>query len=153
MMRSKNLQVKDYLFLSLQFLLFIAYFIPVDLLSLSIKLPDWLRIIILAPGIFGIGLALFTLFQLRNIMSVFPTPVDGGKLIASGAFSISRHPIYTAIILSAFSFGIFSESAFRLIITLLLFILFYFKSNYEEQLLLLKYPEYSNYKKTTRKFL
>ncbi|MFV8281266.1 methyltransferase family protein [Christiangramia marina] len=151
MKRSKNLQVKDYLFVSLQILLFIAYFIPVDLLS--IKLPDWLRMIILAPGIFGIGLALFTVFQLRNIMSVFPTPVDSGKLMTSGAFSISRHPIYTAIILSAFSFGIFSESAFRLIITVLMFVLFYFKSNYEEQLLLLKYPEYSNYKMTTRKFL
>lgn len=150
-MRSGNLQVKDFFFLGLQFLLFIAYFIPVDLFR--IELPSWLRMIILVPGIFGIGLALFTLFQLRNMLSVFPTPVDSGKLITNGAFSISRHPIYTAIILSAFSFGIFSESVFRLLITLLLFILFYFKSNYEEQLLLLKYPKYSNYKKSTRKFL
>ncbi|WP_298247393.1 isoprenylcysteine carboxylmethyltransferase family protein [uncultured Christiangramia sp.] len=151
MKRLGNFQVKDYFFVSLQFLLFIAYFIPVDLFR--IELPGWLRMIALVLVIFGIGLALFTLFQLRNMLSVFPTPVNSGKLITSGAFSISRHPIYTAIILSAFSFGIFSESAFRLIITILLFIFFYFISNYEEQLLLLKYPEYSNYKKSTRKFL
>lgn len=73
--------------------------------------------------------------------------------MTGGAFSISRHPIYTSIILLAFSFGIFSESEFGLIITVLLFIVFYFKSNYEEHLLLLKYPEYSAYKKSTRKFL
>jgi len=151
MMRSGNLQVKDYFFVSLQLLLFITYFIPVDLFR--IELSGWLRMITLLPGIFGIGLALFTLFQLRNMLSVFPTPVDSGKLITSGAFSISRHPIYTSIVLCAFSFGIFSESEFKLIITVLLLILFYFKSNYEERLLLLKYPEYEYYRKKTRKFL
>jgi len=150
-MRSGNLQVKDYLFVGVQFLLFIAYFIPVDFLK--VELPGWFKIIALIPGLFGIVLALVTLFQLRNMLSVFPTPVDSGKLITSGAFSISRHPIYISIFLCAFSFGIFSESEFKLIITVLILILFYFKSNYEEKQLLLKYPEYEYYRKKTRKFL
>lgn len=150
-MRFGNLQVKDYYFVGVQLLLFLIYFIPVDLFRLNI--PDWLRMIGLIPGILGIGLAFFTLFQLRNMLSVFPTPVDSGKLITKGAFSLSRQPIYTSIVLSASSFGIFSESVFRLIITVLLFILFYFKSKYEERLLLLKYPEYAEYSRHTPRFL
>lgn len=151
MKRPENLPVRDYLFVGLQLVLFITYWIPVNFTE--IELPGWIRILALVPGIFGIVLLVVTLYQLRHTLSVFPTPVNNGKLMTGGAFSISRHPIYTSIILLAFSFGIFSESEFGLIITVLLFIVFYFKSNYEEHLLLLKYPEYSAYKKSTRKFL
>ncbi|WP_035695998.1 methyltransferase family protein [Christiangramia portivictoriae] len=151
MKRPENLPVRDYLFVGLQLVLFITYWIPVDFME--IELPGWIRMLALVPGIFGIVLAVVTLYQLKHTLSVFPTPVNKGKLITGGAFSFSRHPIYTSIILLAFSFGIFSESEFRLIITILLFIVLYFKSNYEERLLLLKYPEYSAYKKSTRKFL
>ncbi len=41
----------------------------------------------------------------------------------------------------------------KLLVILLLLTIFYFKSQYEESLLTQKFPEYSEYKKKTRRFI
>lgn len=143
--------LKDYIFVGLQLILFIAYLVPVQLNIL--ELPEWLRYSGLV--IFGLGmvLGLVALLQINTKLSPFPTPVSKGKLITSGAYRLSRHPIYTALIFSGLGYGLYQPALFKLLITLLLLILFYFKSQYEEQLLSEKFPGYTAYKKDTRRFM
>ena len=144
--------IKDYVFVSVQVLLFIAYVLPIDLLS-AVVLPKWL-------SYFGLGImALAVVFgvlaglQLNTNLSPYPTPLEAGKLVTRGVFRISRHPIYTSLIFTGLGYAIYEGSMYKVLVTVLLIILFYFKSQYEEGLLMVKYPDYVDYKKRTRRFI
>lgn len=142
---------KDYLFVGIQLLLFIAYFLPIVLISTL--LPNWLRSTGLVFIVLGITLGLIALFQMKSNLSPYPIPLEKSKLLTSGAFAISRHPIYTALIFSGLGYGIYQQSMYKILITFLLLILFLYKSRYEESLLSQKFPEYKDYKKKTRRFI
>ncbi|HUH29214.1 isoprenylcysteine carboxylmethyltransferase family protein [Gelidibacter sp.] len=143
--------VKDYAFVTVQILLFIAYFLPLRV-SYT-QLPEWLCY----SGLVLLGVAILfgviALFQLNTKLSPFPSPMASGKLITSGAYRISRHPIYTALLFSGFGYAVYGSSLYKVLITLLLLILFYYKSVYEERLLGERFPEYEDYQKRTRRFI
>ena len=134
-----------------QLILFVAYILPLQLFY--VKLPEWLSY----SGLVLLGISLIygivALLQLNTNLSPFPSPVSSGQLITTGAFGMSRHPIYTALIFSGMGYAIYSSSPYKILITLSLWLLFYFKSVYEEQLLSQKFPGYNAYKKRTRRFI
>ncbi len=143
--------LKDYAFVMVQVLLFIAYFLPLRVSYF--QLPGWLcysGLVLLGVSILFGGIALF---QLNTKLSPFPSPVASGKLITSGAYRISRHPIYTALLFSGLGYAIYGSSVYKVVITLLLLILFYYKSVYEERLLQERFPEYEDYQKRTPRFI
>ncbi|HEA30817.1 MAG TPA: isoprenylcysteine carboxylmethyltransferase family protein [Leeuwenhoekiella sp.] len=150
-MKKNKLSCQDYLFVALQFLIFATYISSFEILSISI--PEWLRYSGLVVMWLALILGITALLQLNTKISPFPTPVSNGKLIRTGAFSVSRHPIYTALVFSAMGYAIYYESLVKLLITLVLLILFYFKSKYEEKLLSQTFDEYVDYKKKTRRFI
>ncbi|TXD84625.1 isoprenylcysteine carboxylmethyltransferase family protein [Subsaximicrobium wynnwilliamsii] len=134
-----------------QLLIFVVYFLPIQLIT--IELPEWLSHLGLFILWIGLLFGIVALLQLNNKLSPFPSPVAAGKLITNGAFRISRHPIYTALIFSGFGYAVYQSSVYKILIAVLLLILFYFKSRYEEGLLSKKFSEYQNYKKRTRRFI
>lgn len=146
-----KISTKDILFVVLQFLIFIAYAFEVD--SMKILFPEiifWLGVILFVIGSF---ITLTGALQLNIHLSPFPSPLPGSKLIENGVYKISRHPIYTGIILAFFGYAFISDSGYRIIITGFLWLLFYYKSVYEETQLLDKFPKYSAYKSRTGRFL
>jgi protein-S-isoprenylcysteine O-methyltransferase Ste14 len=145
-----KLKTKDFIFVGIQFLLFLIYVFEIKLLSFS--LPDFLNIVFLIVSIIGFLIVIVALLQLNKNLSPFPTPKSNSELIQTGLYKYIRHPIYTGIILMTFSYGLYSNSSFKLIISILLLILFYFKSSYEEKMLQNKFSEYSEYKKTVGRF-
>ncbi len=134
-----------------QLVIFVAYILPLQLFY--IKIPEWLCYSGLV--LFGISLiyGIVALLQLNTNLSPFPSPVISGRLLTTGAFRMSRHPIYTALIFSGLGYAIYSSSTYKILITLMLWVLFYYKSVYEEMLLSQKFPEYKAYKKRTRRFI
>jgi len=92
------------------------------------------------------------LLQLNTKLSPFPSPRNNSVLIENGLFKYIRHPIYTGIILLLFGFGLFFNSFYKISVTLLLFVLFYYKTEYEEDRLSLKFSDYSAYKKKAGRF-
>lgn len=142
---------KDYVFVIVQLLLFVVYFIPVHISAMA--LPVWLTYVGLIILILAVVFGILAFVQLNTNLSPYPTPLASGQLVTTGVFRISRHPIYASIIFSGFGFAVYLESIFKLLITVLLVILFYFKSKYEETLLTRRYPEYPEYKKRTRRFI
>ncbi|MCX7550352.1 methyltransferase family protein [Xanthomarina sp. F2636L] len=142
---------KDYVFVSIQLLLFIAYIFPIKIIVIT--LMEWIRYSGLILTILGLILGVRALLQINAKLSPFPTPVVNSKLLTHGAFAVARHPIYTSILAITLGYAVFDTSLYKFIIVVALGLLFYFKSNYEEKLLSEKFPEYSIYKTKTRRFL
>lgn len=103
-------------------------------------------------AVFGGIIMTLALLQLNKNLSPFPTPKESASLLQNGLFKYMRHPIYTGIILLFLGYSVSQNSVYKLLISLLLVILFYLKSNYEEQLLEQKFPDYKQYRNKTGMF-
>ncbi len=149
--RSLNMPTtKDYVYVTIQFLLFLAYAWNPGWLPL--ELPWWVQNLGVAIAVTGLCTCVLALLQLNTTLSPFPTPVRHGQLTTKGVFALARHPIYTGIILVAFGYGLYSGSGYRLLVGLGLLVLFNFKAAYEEELLLQHYPDYGAYMKKVGRF-
>ena len=146
----KRLKAKDILFVGLQLLLSILFFLVPS--KKGWHLPSGIKVFFLVVSITGLFVAVIAILQLRRNLSPFPTPVSQGTLIQSGLYKNIRHPVYTGLLLFFFGYAIWEVSFYRLSIAILLLLLFYFKSRYEERLLVEKFPDYRDYKKRSYRF-
>lgn len=142
---------KDILLVSMQALLFLAYFWNAK--PINFVWPTIVRYTGIVLSLAGFAVALSAILLLNKRLTPFPTPVADAILIKSGPFRFIRHPIYTGILAIAFGYAFFSQNTWRVLIALMLWILFEFKSRYEEQLLNSRFPCYRNYMTTTGRFL
>jgi len=142
---------KDWMYVLLQFILFGVYLIEIDLFTIC--LPEWFKLGVLTFTVIGIIIIVLSFYQLGSNLSPFPSPVKNANLITTGIFKYLRHPIYTGILLILFSVAIYNTSEYKLIISILLLILFQFKSKYEESRLIANFENYKNYMKDTGKFI
>lgn len=145
-----RLLTKDYAFVIIQFALFAAYTFTIE--SLSFKLHVAIKAVTLIITIQGALILLIALAQLNKNLSPFPTPKSNSELIQTGLYKYIRHPIYTGIFLTAFSYGFYIGSLYKTIISSILLILFYYKSVYEEERLKKVFSEYEKYINTTGRF-
>jgi protein-S-isoprenylcysteine O-methyltransferase Ste14 len=100
----------------------------------------------------GAIITAIAMFQLGPGLTPFPVPRSGGNLITGGIYRWVRHPIYSALLLITAGITIYSLNVPRALVTLLLIILFYYKSQYEESLLEQKFSGYSDYRSGTGRF-
>jgi protein-S-isoprenylcysteine O-methyltransferase Ste14 len=140
---------KDYLFVSVQFILFFCFIFDFDW---SLKLGLTIQKIGFVLAVFGGIIITLALLQLNKNLSPFPTPKESSSLLQNGLYKYMRHPIYTGIILLFIGYSVYQNSVYKLFISLMLVILFYFKSNYEEQRLEQKFPDYKRYRSKTGRF-
>lgn len=141
---------QDFKFVGLQILLFIAYLFRIP--ALNFEISNFWQIAGFSMAVLGALMTMISILQLKSSLSIFPSPKAGGVLIESGLYRYFRHPIYSGIILCTLSFAFASLNGWRLIITVLLFILFYFKARYEEKRLIQVFPEYEEYQKKSWMF-
>lgn len=145
-----KLKAKDFLFVGVQFVLFIAYIFTPNIINISTyKVVSYVGLFI---AIIGFFITLIALLQLNTNLSPFPTPKSNSSLITNGIYKFIRHPIYTGIILITFGYGLHTDSLYRMIISMLLYILFYFKSSYEEERLKITFSDYDSYKTKSGRF-
>ncbi len=144
-----KLRSADYFFTGFQFLLFLSYFLNYYLFKVGQLLPDFIYGILTA---IGIALCVLAIFRLQNNLSPFPRPKSKSNLVKDGVFKYIRHPIYTGIFISFLSYGLYLHSSSKIVVSLLLLVLFYFKSVYEEKLLEQKFSDYLAYKRKTGRF-
>ena len=134
-----------------QFLLLAATFVASALWRPS--LPTWTRnagvVLVLAAGLLG-GAGVSALG--RNL-TPFPEPIAGGTLIRSGIYGLVRHPIYGAVALGAVGWALWSRSLVGFTIALVTVAFFYRKAGAEEARLIRAYPDYEEYRRSTRRRL
>ena len=144
---------KDVAFVLVQFVLFALYVIDFDLFGITFEIPNWLNLGSIVLGFFGAVVITFGIINMNENLTPFPTPRRNSSLISGGIYKYIRHPIYSGIILLFLAYGLYSGSVGRLIITIILSIVFYFKTELEEELLIERFPGYQNYKGVTGRFL
>ena len=143
-------KLKDMVFVSVQLVLFGLYAFMPSMLTFSVN-----RLGEIAGGLLaltGLVTILTAVYQIRRSLTPFPSPVKNGQLITSGLYRYIRHPIYSGIILAAAGYGLYTGDTIKIIIALLLWLLFYFKSKYEERMLMNFYDDYSRYSSRTYRF-
>jgi protein-S-isoprenylcysteine O-methyltransferase Ste14 len=141
---------KDFWFVGIQILLLSIFLIPIHIASF--KLNNTIINLGLTLAIAGFLIVVVAIIQLNKNLTPFPTPKDGSELIKAGLYKLVRHPIYTGIILTVTGYSLYRESLWKLLVSLLLAVLFYYKSKYEEGLLRRRYNDYEDYMKTTGRF-
>jgi len=141
---------KDLLFISIQILLFVAFLLPISFAFLSINLV--IKYLFLGLAVLGFLIIILAIIQLDKNLTPFPSPKQNGSLINTGLYKFIRHPIYTGIIICTIAFGFYNQNIWRIGIGVFLWILFYFKSIYEEKMLCQKFNQYIDYKKNTSRF-
>ncbi len=150
MTNRKTRNAYDYLYVALQIALFVCYILPFEFMRLHF--PAWFRIMSLLVSGIGLAVVIFAILQLNTNLTPFPSPKKNSYLVQSGLYRYIRHPIYTGIILLLLGYALYIESLYRLTILILLWILFYFKTVYEEKALIQKFPDYKEYKVKTGQF-
>jgi protein-S-isoprenylcysteine O-methyltransferase Ste14 len=141
--------LKDNLFVGIQFLLFGLFFLQPDMEYFIPEFIKWPGLLIFLMG--GV-IAFISIIQLNRNLTAFPTPKEKAFLYTGGLYRFARHPIYTGVILIFFGLTLYWLSIYKLLITFGLMILFYFKTDYEEKQLLEKYKDYDDYKNKTGRF-
>lgn len=142
---------EDYLYVGLQLLLFAAYvWLPVYPLDF---IPAPFRYFGFVFLVLGVAIIVLALIRLGNSLTIFPSPKKEGALQTSGLYSRIRHPIYTGVILSALGGAILLLDGTKLVVGITLWILFYYKSRYEEVRLRRHYgQEYTAYQQKAGRF-
>ena len=92
------------------------------------------------------------LIDLGRNLTPMPHPRDGARLVISGVYARTRHPIYGGLILTAFGWGLASVSLVTLVLAAVLALFFGLKSRREEAWLLEHYADYDAYMERTRRF-
>ena len=145
------MKTKDVVYVSTQLILFLAY-VSVPTVSSTI-MPDWWKYLCYFSSTIGFVIVVMAIIQLKTSLSPFPSPTTANELVDSGLYAFARHPIYTGIIIICLFYASVSLDMSKIAVTIVLFILFYFKAKYEERLLIKKHPDYSNYQKRVGMFL
>jgi protein-S-isoprenylcysteine O-methyltransferase Ste14 len=86
-------------------------------------------------------------------LNASPLPNDSAKLVTGGIYAYIRHPVYSSFIQMSFGIAFLIGTSGSIVVAITSFIFYYFKSIYEEKLLIQKYPDYSPYKKRTGRFI
>lgn len=111
----------------------------------------YMQIIGVILTIIGAGILIIAMKNLGDSLAAVVSPKKEAHLVTSGMYGIVRHPIYTGIILLAIGWSIFWGSILSLLFSIILMVFFDIKSRKEEQLLIEKYPDYTQYKMRVRK--
>ncbi len=101
----------------------------------------------------GTVLSSAAMIRLGPGLTPLPRPSEKSRLITSGIYKYIRHPIYTGLILIMIGITVNSLNIPKGIITVFLWVLLFYKTQYEEHLLLKRFPEYDSYKKRTGRFI
>lgn len=109
---------------------------------------------VLVVELAGLALGIWAVFSMGlGNFKITPDPQQDAHLVARGPYALIRHPMYTALLVFALGLVLTMPTPFRVALWLALLIDLLLKINYEEKLLVAKFPDYLGYKIGTRKLI
>ena len=89
---------------------------------------------------------LVSIKDLGRNLSPFPKPINKSKLVTTGIYRFTRHPMYYSLIFISIGFFIIKLSIYYLFLTISLALIIKFKIALEEKYLMNKFKNYLLYK-------
>ena len=89
---------------------------------------------------------LFSIKDLGRNLSPFPRPINNSKLVTTGIYRFTRHPMYYSLIFISLGVFITKLSIYYLFLSISLGLIIKFKITFEEQYLKNKFKNYLIYK-------
>ncbi len=89
---------------------------------------------------------------IRNLR-VFPEIPQSGKLVIQGPYRWVRHPMYTSVLLVTLSWVLTNPTFVRVSLWVILIGVLWVKLEYEERLLVKRFPSYSSYQRQTARLI
>jgi protein-S-isoprenylcysteine O-methyltransferase Ste14 len=111
--------------------------------------PRWIGLQIAGMAL---GLWAIAVVNPRRIR-IAPEPGRGMRLITRGPYRFIRHPMYTAVLLFTVAWLPAKPTLDRLVVWLILLADLLLKAQYEESLLIRRFPAYRAYRQRTKRFL
>ena len=139
-------RVKSYTFVAIQFFCF----------GVILATGPWLAKtpVLFLVEMFGIFLGIWAIgtMKLRNL-SALPEIKSNSPLQTGGPYRWIRHPMYTALLLVMLVLAVEDFSYWRGVMWVGLFVDLFFKLQFEEELLVQSFPDYTEYQKRTKKLI
>ncbi|EKQ70636.1 putative protein-S-isoprenylcysteine methyltransferase [Leptolyngbyaceae cyanobacterium JSC-12] len=139
--------------LILGFLVFPVYRLASWESWLSSPVIYWLRGWAIAFAIVSLLFFAKGLLDLGTNLTPLPHPRDDGELVQSGIYSIVRHPVYSGVIFAAVAWALYQVSLPHLIGVFIFLVFFDAKARQEENWLIQKHPEYTEYRQRVKKLI
>lgn len=98
-------------------------------------------------------LGIIPIVQKNFKVNVFPETTKEMKLVKKGIYKYIRHPMYLSVLLVGFSFIIADPKAITLLFWMILLIDLHLKMDVEEANLMRSFPEYVDYRKSTKRLI
>jgi protein-S-isoprenylcysteine O-methyltransferase Ste14 len=130
---------------------FVGTFLGVGILQLPLARIG-LGTQILAVLLIGLGSlgSLLVLWRLGKSFSIMP---EARRLVTGGPYSLARHPLYTVEMVTLCGTALQFEAPWSWVLAITVLVLLWVRSHYEEQVLEAAYPEYTDYRTRTKRFI
>jgi len=129
----------------------VGTFMGVGILQLPLA-PLGLPMQILAAVLIGVGSlgSALVLWRLGKSFSIMP---EARKLVTGGPYAHARHPLYSVEMITILGTALQFAAPWSWIIAVMVVILLWVRSHFEEQVLAQTFPEYEAYRATTARFI
>src|SRR4030095_3506317 len=101
----------------------------------------------------GLSFIILAVMSFNQLMTPNPVAPENYKLKTNGFYKYVRHPVYTFALIAMIGVPVYYRSALGFLFLLVLIIFFIIKINFEERQLQLKFPEYTDYSRKTKKLI
>ncbi|MEP7765079.1 isoprenylcysteine carboxylmethyltransferase family protein [Sanguibacter sp. 25GB23B1] len=111
------------------------------------RATSWLPVNLAGVGLSALGLGVVVVgsTQLGSSLTASPVPKDVGVLRDSGLYAVTRHPLYSGLLLFAVGRVLSHPSFAAAGLALGLLLLLWAKASWEERMLRQKFPQYAAY--------
>jgi len=142
----------ELILVSLQFFIIILHFFQWEFIPKIqiIQVSPFSYLLGILIIIIAFVVLLIAIKDLGRNLSPFPRPLTNSKLVTTGIYRFTRHPIYYSLIFISFGFFITKLSIYYLFLSISLGLIIRFKIALEEQYLNNKFKNYLLYKKETK---
>ena len=102
----------------------------------------------------GILLGVWAVLAMRiGNFNITPDVKHDSQMVTGGPYTLIRHPMYSALLVTTLPLIINSYSTFRFLLWLALLVDLVLKLNYEEGLLKDRHPNYARYMETSKRLI
>jgi len=117
--------------------------------------PNFSRnILLLTIQIICFAFALWAVLTMGfKTIKISPIPKNTSELITDGPYKLVRHPIYTSLLLYCSTLLLENINLYKIILIIALYLVLWAKTDFEEKLLIDKFPGYEKYQKQTKKII